>query len=386
MSALAYILRCLLTTVSSAHCRVVRTVSTSVNKAVLIVVNITAKLNSKRPLVIPPSPTRTTPLFLPPSPTTPCSHSPPWTLWLALLGALTLALVAAVLVKIGAFKRAREKIAEVLQVRITNFKRNVLRVFVVACIIVNAVDTINSKAIHGFAMSVLFIGNYTVKLEVVSYRLTIHVVASAIVTANLVQAFSPIAASKVAAAAHVVHLLPDPWVLLFPVSTLRIRPATPLGSRHWQVVAFPGVDNHIDISALTWIRWLGRGASGQVAKLKGASGTLFAVKRMEATETWRSEAAVHVAMRDHPAFPVLHGVYRAQAHRFFVMVRLFLPSRPAVPNHVFSLCMPSGSTGMSSLCVADLFFSHYLCNACFIVIMCAHIKIILPPPAALDNH
>ncbi|KAJ7093028.1 kinase-like domain-containing protein, partial [Mycena crocata] len=40
---------------------------------------------------------------------------------------------------------------------------------------------------------------------------------------------------------------------------------------------------------------------------------------MKATETWRSEAAVHVAMRDHPAFPVLHGVYRAQAHRFFVM-------------------------------------------------------------------
>ncbi|KAJ7093043.1 hypothetical protein C8R43DRAFT_1049791, partial [Mycena crocata] len=323
-------LRCLVTTVSSAHCRVVRVLSTSVNKAVLAVVKIIANVKTT-PLPLPPPPTRTSPLFLPPSPTTPCSHSPPWTLWLALLGALALALVAAVLVKIGAFKRAREKIAEVLQVRITNSKRNVLRIFVVACIIVNAVDTINSKAIHGFAMSVLFIGNYTVKtavkFEVLSYRLTIHVVASAITAADFGKAFLPVAASKVAAAAHVVHLLPDPWELLFPVSTPRIRPATPLGSRHWQVVAFPGVDNHIDISALTWIRWLGRGASGQVAKLQGASGTLFAVKRMEATDTWRSEAAVHVAMRDHPAFPVLHGVYRAQAHRFFVMVRLFLPSR-----------------------------------------------------------
>ncbi|KAJ7093034.1 hypothetical protein C8R43DRAFT_267932 [Mycena crocata] len=340
MSALSYVLRCLVTTVSSARCRVVRVVSTSVNKAVLAVVKIVANVKTT-PLPLPPPPTRTTPLFLPPSPTTPCSHSPPWTLWLALLGALALAVVAAVLVKIGAFKRAREKIAEVLQVGITNFKRNVLRVFVVACIIVNAVHTINSKAIHGFAMSVLFIGNYGVKLEVVSYRLTVHVVASTITTADFVQALSPIPASKVAAAAHVVHLLPDPWAILFPVSTLRIRPATPLGSRHWQVVAFPGVDNHIDISALTWIRWLGRGASGQVAKLKGASGTLFAVKRMEATDAWRSEAAVHVAMRDHPAFPVLHGVYRAQAHRFFVML-------------VRSLCV--------WLTCSSSWTSHYLCN------------------------
>ncbi|KAJ7121359.1 hypothetical protein C8R43DRAFT_1033994, partial [Mycena crocata] len=325
------LLQCLVTTVSSARCRVVRVVSISVNKAVLAVLKIVANVKTT-PLPLPPPPTRTSPFFLPPSPTILSSHSPPWTLWFGLIVALSLAVAGAALVKIGAFKRAREKITEMVQVGITNFKGNVLRVFVVACIIVNAVDTINSKVIHGFAMSVLFIGKYTVKtavkFEEVSYRLTVHVVASTIITANFVQALSPIPASKVAAAAHVVYFLPDPWVLLFPVSTLRIRPATPLGSRHWQVVAFPGVDNHIDISALTWIRWLGRGASGQVAKLQGASATIFAVKRMEATDAWRSEAAVHVAMRDHPAFPVLHGVYRAQAHRFFVMVRLFLPSRP----------------------------------------------------------
>ncbi|KAJ7093046.1 hypothetical protein C8R43DRAFT_1244574 [Mycena crocata] len=313
------LLQCLATTVSSARCRVVRVVSATVNKAVLAVLKIVANVKTA-PLPLPPPPTRTSPLFLPPSPTTPCSHSPPWTLWLALLGALALAVVVAVLVKIGAFKRAREKIAEVLQVGMTNFKGNVLRVLVVSC---NIVKIINDSIVHSFAIPVLLIGNNTVKVIVniqgISYRLTIHVVASAITTGDFVQALSPIPASKVAAAAHVVYFLPDPWALLFPVSTLRVRPATPLGSRHWQVVAFPGVDNHIDTSTLTWICWLGRGASGQVAKLQGASATIFAVKRMKATETWRSEAAVHVAMRDHPAFPVLHGVYRAQAHRFFVM-------------------------------------------------------------------
>ncbi|KAJ7093032.1 hypothetical protein C8R43DRAFT_1049734, partial [Mycena crocata] len=282
------LLQCLVTTVSSARCRVVRAVSTTVNKAVLAVVKIVANVKTT-PLPLPPPPTRTSPL-------------PPWTLWLALLGALALAVVVAVL-------RAREKIAEVLQ-------GNVLRVLVVSC---NIVKIINDSIVHSFAIPVLLIGNNTVKVIVniqgISYRLTIHVVASAITTGDFVQALSPIPASKVAAAAHVVYFLPDPWALLFPVSTLRVRPATPLGSRHWQVVAFPGVDNHIDTSTLTWICWL-------VAKLQGASATIFAVK----------QAAVHVAMRDHPAFPVLHGVYRAQAHRFFVMVRLFLPSRPAVSN------------------------------------------------------
>ncbi|KAJ7075829.1 hypothetical protein C8R43DRAFT_373533 [Mycena crocata] len=84
------------------------------------------------PLPLPPPPTRTSPFFLPPSPTILSSHSPPWTLWFGLIGGLALAVAGAALVKIGAFKRAREKIATLLQVGIGNLKGNVFRVLVVA--------------------------------------------------------------------------------------------------------------------------------------------------------------------------------------------------------------------------------------------------------------
>ncbi|KAF7357786.1 Serine/threonine-protein phosphatase [Mycena venus] len=293
-------------------CRATTASQRAIDGAIVFVVKILGEQRPKQAVQLPPPPTKSSPLWLPLSPTVLNQPGPPFYMVIGLFSLVLLVMIATMLSRIGALQLGRRAIGKTIY----GFRRvasNSLLAFLWLYLAV--AKMFKTHIVHTKAFFVqVWTSSKTLLIVFVLASRKIYMTVGILFATLLVAVHGRFISAGCC-------LLLD--VAAYPPSADLIPPPP-----YWKVCV-SGVKNIVELSQLQDGGEIASGASGVVSKMMTEDGTkVYAVKKIckvfddSRVVFWaaiKAEVKVHTLMADHPAFPVIHGVFEDFEHVYVVM-------------------------------------------------------------------